>query len=186
MDIKEIRHRVYVRRDALVKSGLSVSDALKQAWSEVKEQDNPTKQIKPPPPTHLKVSEQKISPNASNSVKTAFEDQYPPKNRTEDGHWVRSRAEVNIDNWLYFHGIVHSYEMKLPGTNYRCDFYIPMGKVYIEFWGLDEEKYLATRRHKLEIYNNEKLNLIELFDKDVARLGDVLPDKLREHHVQVL
>ncbi|HEY9649985.1 MAG TPA: hypothetical protein V6C95_04930, partial [Coleofasciculaceae cyanobacterium] len=34
--------------------------------------------------------------------------------RTTDGHWVRSKAEVMIDNWLYMAGLVHAYERRLP------------------------------------------------------------------------
>ena len=185
VDIKKMRHRVYVRRDALVKSGLTVSEALTQAWAEVKKQDNSNKQVEAPP-TPLKVSEKKISPNASNSARTEFEDKHPETYRTEDGHWVRSRAEAMIDDWLYSHNIVHAYERKLPEKSYRCDFYIPTGNVYIEFWGLNEEKYLTTKKTKVKIYSNNKLNLIELYDTDLSRLGDILPDKLRIYHVTVL
>jgi len=34
------------------------------------------------------------------------------KYRTEDGHWVRSKAELIIDNWLYRGRIVHAYERR--------------------------------------------------------------------------
>jgi hypothetical protein len=182
VDIKETRHRVYVRRDALIKSGLTVSEALTQAWAEIKSQDNPNKLAKAVPP---RVSETQQTLSVSNSTKTEFEDKYPPTYRTEDGHWVRSRAEVIIDDWLYSHNIMHAYERKLPERTYRCDFYIPSGNVYIEFWGLDEQKYLANKTTKKEIYRNNMLNLIELFDKDLVRLGDILPDQLRKHHVTV-
>lgn len=136
MDIKETRHRVYLRRDALVKSGLTVSDALKQAWAEIKAQDNSSRQVKSLP---VKVLEKQQPYNVTNPSKTEFEEKYPPTYRTEDGHWVRSRAEVIIDDWLYSHNIMHAYERKLPEKSYRCDFYIPSGNVYIEFWGLDED-----------------------------------------------
>lgn len=91
-----------------------------------------------------------------------------------------------IDDWLYSHNIVHAFERKLPEKNYRCDFYIPSGNVYIEFWGLNEEKYRAIKATKSELYGSHKLNLIELYDKDLSRLGDILPDQLRIHHVTVL
>jgi hypothetical protein len=188
VDIKETRHRVYARRDVLVKSGLTVSEALTQAWAEIKAQDNPIKPVNAP---SSKVSEtrQTYDPqqtyHVNNSAKTDFEDKYPPTYRTEDGHWVRSRAEVIIDDWLYSHNIMHAYERKLPGGNYRCDFYIPCGNVYIEFWGLVDEKYLASKATKSEIYRNNTLKLIELFDKDLSRLGDILPDLLRKHKVPV-
>lgn len=53
------------------------------------------------------------------------------KFRTTDGHWVRSKAEVMIDNWLYMAELVHAYERRLPiEEEVYCDFYIPAGKVY--------------------------------------------------------
>jgi hypothetical protein len=188
VDIKETRHRVYVRRDALVKSGLTVSEALTQAWAEIKAQDHPDKRVTL---QTSKVSEpqQTYEPQqpsyTNNPAKTEFENLHPETYRTEDGHWVRSRAEVIIDDWLYSHNIMHAYERKLPGGNYRCDFYIPCGNVYIEFWGLVDEKYQATKATKSEIYRNNTLKLIELFDRDLSRLGDILPDLLRKHKVSV-
>ena len=38
----------------------------------------------------------------------------PANYRCMDGHYVRSRAEVMIDNWLYGNGIADAYERKLP------------------------------------------------------------------------
>ena len=60
-----------------------------------------------------------------------------------------------------------------------CDFYIPTGKVYIEYWGYEnDEKYLNRKKKKKEIYEKYNLNLIELEDKDVQNLDDVLPKYL--------
>jgi hypothetical protein len=39
---------------------------------------------------------------------------FPDKHRSTDGHLVRSKAEVLIDNWLYMAGIVQAYERRLP------------------------------------------------------------------------
>ena len=50
--------------------------------------------------------------------------------RSADGHFVRSKAEQLIDNWLYMAEIVHAYERKLPiEEDVYSDFYIPTGKV---------------------------------------------------------
>ena len=74
---------------------------------------------------------------------------------------------------------MHAYERKLPvEEDVYCDFYIPTGKVYIEYWGLDEEKYLAKKKRKLDIYKKYNFNIIELFEKDVSNLEDTLPAKL--------
>jgi len=103
-----------------------------------------------------------------------------PEYRTEDGHYVRSKAELIIDNWLYNKAIVHAYEKKLPTEeNLLSDFYIPQGKIYIEYWGYEnQEKYLKRKKIKQQIYKKYNFNLIELNDKDVQNLDDILPKQL--------
>lgn len=103
-----------------------------------------------------------------------------PEYRTEDGHYVRSKAELIIDNWLYNKEIVHAYEKKLPTEeNLLSDFYIPKGRIYIEYWGYEnQEKYLKRKKIKQNIYKKYKFNLIELNDKDVQNLDDILPKRL--------
>ena len=69
-----------------------------------------------------------------------FRNKFPANLRTNDGHMVRSRAELLIDNALYDYKLAHAYEKKLPiKENLYCDFYIPTGNVYIEFWGLEND-----------------------------------------------
>lgn len=108
-----------------------------------------------------------------------------PKQRTADGHYVRSRAEMLIDNWLYMAEIVHAYERRLPITEeVYCDFYLPAGKVYIEFWGMESDpKYAARKEQKKSIYEKYGLNLVELNDDDIINLDDVLPKLLLKHGI---
>jgi hypothetical protein len=110
-----------------------------------------------------------------------------PKYRAQDGHFVRSKAEMLIDNWLYMAKIVHAYERKVPNIDedMKSDFYIPTGKVYIEYWGMDNEAYLATKKWKIDIYQKNKIDLIELTDSDVSNLDDKLAAKLRKFHVLI-
>lgn len=117
----------------------------------------------------------------------AFHDRYSATLRTTDGHWVRSRAEMVIDNWFYFCGIAHAYERKLPiAEEARCDFYLPEGKVYVEYWGLeDSPKYAARKKVKLELYRKYKFNLIELGDEEIKNLDDYLPKMLLKFGVEV-
>ncbi|HLC61566.1 MAG TPA: hypothetical protein VJI52_00945 [Candidatus Nanoarchaeia archaeon] len=112
-----------------------------------------------------------------------FRNKFKATFRTEDGHFVRSKAEQIIDNWLYHKGIIHAYERRVPiEEEVYCDFFIPIGqKVWIEFWGLDEEKYLKRKELKRKFYNQSKKNLIELIDKDIENLDDVMPIKLRPY-----
>jgi hypothetical protein len=124
--------------------------------------------------------------------KEDFREKFEAKLRTQDGHFVRSKSEIIIDNFLYQYGLVHAYERKLPiEEDVYCDFYIPSGKdrpqgVYIEYWGIEnDEKYEARKKRKLEIYKKEDLNLIELNELDVQNLDDVFPRKLLQHKIKV-
>ncbi|MCT7492282.1 hypothetical protein [Aliarcobacter cryaerophilus] len=118
--------------------------------------------------------------------KLNFREKFEAKYRATDGHYTRSKAEMLIDNWLYMFEIVHAYERKLPvEEDVYCDFYIPTGKVYIEYWGYEnDEKYLNRKKKKKEIYEKYNLNLIELEDKDVQNLDDVLPKYLLTFGIQ--
>ncbi|UUZ81326.1 hypothetical protein LJK88_42715 [Paenibacillus sp. P26] len=133
---------------------------------------------------------QGVSNAEEKEVKTTsslgFREKFEAKHRTADGHYVRSRAEMLIDNWLYMSEIVHAYERKLPiEEDVYCDFYLPVGKVYIEYWGLEnDEKYLERKNIKLDIYNKYGFKLIELEDADIQNLDDILPRKLLKFGIQ--
>jgi hypothetical protein len=115
-----------------------------------------------------------------------FREKFEAKHRAADGHFVRSKAEMLIDNWLYMAEIVHAYERKLPiEEDVYSDFYIPTGKVYIEYWGYENDpKYLARKKNKIELYKKYGFNLIELQDKEVQNLDDILPRLLLKYGVQ--
>jgi predicted nuclease of restriction endonuclease-like RecB superfamily len=98
----------------------------------------------------------------------------------DDGHYVRSYSEVIIDNWLYNNGYVHAYEKsvfmpKNPEETVISDFYLPQGNVYIEFWGLSDDKYLNRKDVKIKLYEQNNINLINLTEEDIKRLNDILP-----------
>ncbi|MDO6852767.1 hypothetical protein Q4599_04200 [Cellulophaga lytica] len=117
-----------------------------------------------------------------------YRQKYSADYRTQDGHRVRSRAEAMIDDYLYRNGIAHAYERRLPGIDedVLSDFYILKGNVFIEFWGLEEnEKYAARKKKKLEIYAREGFSLIELNDKDIQSIDDILPRKLKKYGINI-
>lgn len=58
-------------------------------------------------------NESGLAPGGDGGERT-FRDRFPARHRTTDGHLVRSKAELLIDNWLYMAGIVHAYERRLP------------------------------------------------------------------------
>lgn len=129
--------------------------------------------------------------NKSDGYFKNFRLKYPPKYRTKDGHFVRSRAEVIIDNALYGYKVVHTYERKLPILeNVYSDFYIPSingsEPVYIEYWGLEnDESYLERKTVKQKIYNNYSYKLIELSNIHIENLDDYLPSFLLKYGLNI-
>ena len=121
-----------------------------------------------------------------NQPSIGFREKFEAKHRAADGHYVRSRAEMLVDNWLYMSEIAHAYERKLPiEEEAYCDFYLPVGKVYIEFWGLENDaKYIERKKKKLSIYEKYGFKLIELDDSDIQNLDDILPKKLLKFGIQ--
>lgn len=133
-----------------------------------------------------------VTTPTANINKDNFREKFEAKHRTIDGHYVRSKAEMLIDNWLYQYGLIHAYERKLPiDEDVYCDFYIPSGNgrpqaVYIEFWGLENDpKYTERKKKKIEIYKREGLSLIELTDADLQNIDDILAKKLRQFKVPI-
>lgn len=134
----------------------------------------------------LKPSNISISPSQKSTAEyhDTFREKFPALQRTLDGHYVRSKSEMLIDNFLYINGIVHAYERKLPiQEDLYCDFYIPSGRrgpqMYIEFWGLENDpKYLDRKNKKIETYKKYEFPLIELTEPEINNLEEVLTRKL--------
>lgn len=106
---------------------------------------------------------------------------------TTDGHLVRSKALMLIDNWLYMAEIGHAYERSLPiQETVCCDFYIPTARVYIEYWDDDfDAKALAYKAKKLATYQKDGFKLIELTKNDIPNLDVVLTRQLLKFGIHV-
>ena len=122
----------------------------------------------------------------SNAAQPGFREKFPATHRCADGHYVRSKAEMLIDNWLYMAEVIHAYERKLPiEEDVYCDYYLPTGRVYIEYWGYeDDPKYQKRKETKQDIYKKYGFNLIELVDSDIQNLDDILPRLLLKFSIQ--
>ncbi len=128
-----------------------------------------------------------VEKEPSKNITENFREKFPATFRTKDGHMVRSRAEVIIDNALYDYKLAHAYERKLPiEEDLYSDFFIPTENVYIEFWGMENDpKYAERKKVKLEIYKKYDFKLIELNDSDISNLDDHLPKKLLKYGIKV-
>ncbi len=110
-----------------------------------------------------------------------YRKKWPADYRCEDGHYVRSKSEMLIDNWLYSHGICHAYEKavysNIGSEQYICDFYVPNLDLYIEFWGLDSplhSQYQDKKYLKTNFYKTNNYKLIDLSDNEIMLLDDKL------------
>ena len=80
----------------------------------------------------------------------------------QDGHLVRSTYERRVDDWLYEHGIEHTYEPSLPFSPvHKADF--EANGWYIEVWGVtDNQAYQERKQRKQALYAANNCPLIEI------------------------
>ena len=110
--------------------------------------------------------------------------------RTKDGHWVRSKSEQYIANFLFDNRIWYQYErpVTIGGIELRPDFYLPdVGRgIYIEHFGiLDDPRYRQLADRKIALYTQAKLNVIVTDEKDALDMDAALRRKLG-HYVPSL
>ncbi|MCJ2377672.1 glycerol kinase [Vibrio sp. ZSDZ34] len=117
---------------------------------------------------------------------SSFKQKFSAKHRTLDGHYVKSKGELIIDNWLYMAGVAHAYERQLPiEEDMICDFYLPAGNVYLQFWGDDSGSTDDKVKQRTQsVYQAHQFNLIEIEFDDVSRLDQLLPAKLKEYGIE--
>lgn len=92
-----------------------------------------------------------------------------------DGHKVRSKGELIIDNHLHRLGIKHIYEetISVRGKRIKYDWYLQDYKVYIEYWGFYGKLYERRKQEKMNLYKKGKLTLISIED---LMLSDIYPN----------
>ena len=112
-----------------------------------------------------------------------FLNEMPREYNAVDTHLLRSSDEVRIDDWFHHNGIQHEVERRVPVSNrlMYCDWYLPQGNVYVEYWGLtNEEWYREARRVKERLYRQAHLDLRSIEPEDMANLDEILRYKFRD------
>ena len=112
-----------------------------------------------------------------------FLNEMPRDYNAVDTHLLRSSDEVRIDDWFHHNGIQHEVERRVPVSNrlMYCDWYLPQGNVYVEYWGLtNEEWYREARRVKERLYRQAHLDLRSIEPEDMANLDEILRYKFRD------
>lgn len=122
---------------------------------------------------------------------TILDDSYEGKFTCTDGHIVKSKSEMIIDNWLFDHNIPHAYEKKLPidgdeSHDLHPDFCLPgygsdPDDVYIEYWGYNESniQYTQSKNYKMKKYKELKVTVISLTEKDIMDINASMERKLK-------
>ncbi|MDO5045332.1 helicase IV [Campylobacter sp.] len=92
--------------------------------------------------------------------------------KSDSGDMVKSRAELVIANWLFYHGVEFLYEKRADASQrVISDFYLIKYDVYIEFWGLETPVYLKRKKKKVKIYKKNRLKLIQMNDDSLRDLN---------------
>lgn len=109
-----------------------------------------------------------------------------------DGHSFLSRNQLLVCDWLYFSGIAHAcnYRLPLAQTNSqenRADFWLPAAHVYIEVGG-DEKAAadIASAMARIELYRKHQWKFVEVRAEHFEHLDDYLTRALRELGVHIL
>ncbi|MHA1732095.1 MAG: hypothetical protein ACTSU5_09130 [Promethearchaeota archaeon] len=109
---------------------------------------------------------------------------YQPERATrytcEDGHVVRSRGEMVIDNYFSRRQIAHVYEktVKVLGKPVKYDWYLQDLECYVEYWGYGGKEYARRKREKLRLYRAAGLKLLSIEDKALEDIYAFMEDAL--------
>lgn len=184
--ISEILERNFKYRGFIDKGAVAIVDLLtkKKEYLSGKSKEVPDEDV---PEASLDVTED-LKALRDKDVKD-YRKIYPMNLHCTDGHYVRSKAEREIDNYFYIKNIRHAYEPKYRAQDdkeYYPDFYLPDYLLYIEYFGKDDEEYLGKADKKIQIYAQDKEVAFEyLFPKDDNTLEDRLEEILHKRKKQL-
>lgn len=107
----------------------------------------------------------------------------PGNLRTKDGHWVRSKSEREIADFLFENRIAYQYERRVTigGVDLHPDFYMPdvADGTYLEHFGLlHEDRYRRFAERKVALYKEAGFALVVTDEKDALDFDSALHRKL--------
>ena len=114
--------------------------------------------------TYLVIKKKRENDKEKKSIKESNQATQLKNYTCLDGHVVKSKGELIIDNYLYLLKIEHLYEksIKIFGSKIKYDWYLPKDDIYIEYWGYGGKKYEKRKKEKLRLYKKAKLQLISI------------------------
>ncbi len=119
-----------------------------------------------------------------------YRKRFPSPYRCDDGDWVRSKAEREIDNFFFRHRIWHIieevYYKKHSDIKYYPDFYLPDYNLYLEYFGGTDNEYLFKREAKIATYRADPSIRFEyLTFQDDARIEERLREICRKYSIRL-
>ena len=123
----------------------------------------------------------------SQFTKTDFRQRYEKPYRCNDGDYVRSKSEREIDDFLYANRIWHVYEPEYVcknGKKYYPDFLLSDYDLYIEYFGKTDEEYIAKKKQKIEDLSAEPNIKFEYLEHtDDVNIAEKLAGILKKHNI---
>ena len=123
------------------------------------------------------------------AVEQDYRRRYPADYTTQDGHRVRSKSEMIIDDYLYSRHIPHAYEPVIFCGPQKLipDFLVKNSEeedVCIEYWGmLEDEAYRRRMDFKKQLYVSHHLRVIDITDSDLRSPDMFVQQKLRNQKI---
>lgn len=107
----------------------------------------------------------------------------PGGTRTKDGHFVRSKSEREIANFLFDNKIRYQYERptRIAGVELKPDFYLPdvAGGLHLEHFGmLDNDRYRYWAEQKSKLFQRDRKEWIATDERDALDMDSALRSKL--------
>jgi len=125
------------------------------------------------------IGSQKLRKFFSESEKTAQVTSF----KCYDGHVVRSKGELIIDNHLHRLGIKHEYKrtIRVRGNPIKYDWYLTEHDIYVEYWGFFGKEYEKRKEEKLNLYRKGKLKLISIENEMFSDIYSKLEKELKKY-----
>jgi tetratricopeptide (TPR) repeat protein len=105
--------------------------------------------------------------------------------KTKSGHYVRSKAEQVIADFLFDHGLLFQYEVAVTWADkddFKATFYLPKLDVYIDHFALADSKQSPKLiKAKVKEYEKKKKHHIYTTSDDEKHMHDVLRLKLKPY-----
>lgn len=110
---------------------------------------------------------------------------------TIQGEYVKSASEAVIANFLSKNGIIYSYEkiyseLMEDRKVYKPDFTIDVAgeEIYIEYFGIDEEKYNKNKEQKIKFHKEHNNKFIDLDMTPIEKIEEELNKKIQAYGVK--